>query len=678
MEIMATDATPFHDLAAYVALRRQGAIALSPDGTRLVSVASELSADGTKYVSALWEIDPDGARPAQRLTRSAPGEGTPAILPDNSVLFLSKRPDPAAAAADDDAKPALWLLPAQAGEARQIAACGGGIGSVLVARESGDILVTASIFEGTQTLEQDADLRKSRKEKKVSAILHSSYPVRFWDHDLGPEQPRLYRANHPDDGAALELTDLTPDAQRALVEADIDVSRDGTFAVATWARVDGHTNLASGLVRIDLPSGERSELTAPPRCHIALPAISPDGGTIAYIREEDGTVQRPGAVFLHLIGSRGGEPRELPLPGQPRPAELRWSPDGATLYFTADENGRAPVFALDIATGLRRRLAADGAYTSIQVHPDGRTLYAVRSSYTDPGTIVALDVSLTDQQPRELAGPAPRPALPGTLTELSATAADGTTVRSYLALPAGADVAHPAPLLLWVHGGPVSSWNAWSWRWCPWLMVAAGYAVLMPDPALSTGYGDAMIQRGWGRWGDEPFTDVMAATDAALAQRPDLDGSRTAMMGGSFGGYMANWIAGHTDRFRAIVSHASLWDLPAFSGTTDAPSYWRDEMSPEMRAAHTPSAAVAAITTPMLVIHGDKDYRVPIGEGLRLWWDLIDHADPDQPLPHRFLYFPEENHWVLTPNHAVVWYRTVLAFLAWHVLGEDFVIPDLL
>ena len=169
-----------------------------------------------------------------------------------------------------------------------------------------------------------------------------------------------------------------------------------------------------------------------------------------------------------------------------------------------------------------------------------------------------------------------RPELPGTLTEVTAAADDGQPVRSWLALPHGDT---PAPLVLWVHGGPLASWNAWHWRWNPWLLVARGYAVLMPDPALSTGYGQDFIQRGWGAWGFAPYTDLIAATDAACAH-PRVDETRTAAMGGSFGGYMANWIAGHTDRFDAIVTHASLWALDQFGPTTDGAYWWAREMTP--------------------------------------------------------------------------------------------------
>jgi len=199
----------------------------------------------------------------------------------------------------------------------------------------------------------------------------------------------------------------------------------------------------------------------------------------------------------------------------------------------------------------------------------------------------------------------------------------------------------------------------------------------MPAPALSTGYGLEHVARGWGDWGGAAYDDLMRVTDAAL-ERPDLDASRTAAMGGSFGGYMANWIAGHTDRFQAIVTHASLWALDQFGPTTDGAWYWRREMTPEMVAKNDPSQFADNIVTPMLVVHGDKDYRVPIGEGLRLWWDLCSRAEDPAAMSHRFLYFPDENHWVLTPNHTVVWYQAVLAFLGERVLGQDPTVPELL
>ncbi len=267
--------------------------------------------------------------------------------------------------------------------------------------------------------------------------------------------------------------------------------------------------------------------------------------------------------------------------------------------------------------------------------------------------------------------------MPGRLAEVEAAADDGQPVRAWLVLPESASAAHPAPLLLWVHGGPMSSWNAWSWRWNPWLMAARGYAVLLPDPALSTGYGQEFIARGYHDWGARPFADIMAVTEPVLA-RPDIDADRAGMMGGSYGGYMANWMAGHTDRFKAIVSHAGLWALDQMFGTTDHPMFWRPQFGdpltqPGMYEANSPNRHIEQIRTPMLVIHGNKDYRVPVSEALRLWWDLSRYG-----AEAKFLYFPDENHWILTPGHARIWYETVFAFLAEHLLGQEWQRPALL
>jgi dipeptidyl aminopeptidase/acylaminoacyl peptidase len=321
----------------------------------------------------------------------------------------------------------------------------------------------------------------------------------------------------------------------------------------------------------------------------------------------------------------------------------------------------------------------DAAYTDVVVSPDVQFAYALRSSYLFPPEPVRIDLS--SGEATVLPSPAPRPELGGRLEEITTTVAAGGAdipVRAWLALPGDASAQKPAPLVLWVHGGPLGSWNAWSWRWCPWLLVAQGYAVLLPDPALSTGYGDDFIRRGWGQWGQAPYGDLMAITDAAV-QREDIDGTRTAAMGGSFGGYMANWIAGHTDRFRAIVTHASLWALDQFGPTTDVSPYWEREMTPEMALENSPHLHVQNINTPMLVVHGDKDYRVPIGEGLRLWYELLSRsqlaAGADGTTPHRFLYFPDENHWVLSPQHARIWYSVVCNFLARHVLDQETELP---
>jgi dipeptidyl aminopeptidase/acylaminoacyl peptidase len=458
------------------------------------------------------------------------------------------------------------------------------------------------------------------------------------------------------------------------------LSPDGRTLVTSWARPGARGTLRQQLVAVDVATGTRRVLVDDPTADVASPVVSPDSRRVAYVRE---TITTPTAapqvqLWVADLDAADAAPRRVAEGWDRWPHEIAWTRDGAGLLVGADHLGRGPVFHVALDSGAVTQVTADDAvFSDLRVSPDGATLYALRVSYAAPAHPVRVDLAaaLASGSPVEataLPAPAPLPALPGTLTEVTTTAEDGVEVRAWLVLPEGASAASPAPLLLWIHGGPLNSWNAWSWRWNPWIMAARGYAVLLPDPALSTGYGQDFVQRGWGAWGAAPYTDLMAITDATV-ERADVDETRTAAMGGSFGGYMANWVAGHTDRFRAIVTHASLWALDQFGPTTDHSFYWEREMTPEMALANSPHLSVEKIVTPMLVVHGDKDYRVPIGEGLRLWYELLSRsalaADENGETPHRFLYFPDENHWVLSPQHAKVWYQVVDAFLAEHVLG---------
>ncbi|WP_120519550.1 S9 family peptidase [Arthrobacter celericrescens] len=682
--------TPFHDLDHYLAIPRVSGLALSPDGSRLVTTVATLNGKGTEYVTALWELDPAGTKHARRITRSAKGEAGAAFAANGDLYFTSARPDPESP--DTDPVDALWLLPADGGEARVVHSRAGGISAVLTAKDADATFVKAPVLAGSSDEKDDEERRKSRKDNKVSAILHSGYPVRYWDADLGPSQPRIFAVETGEDEGpgkpatvdavpGLNLRNLTPDAGGRLRETEAVVSPDGTTIYTSLQKPLAKADSRYVLAAVDVATGNLKVILDRDGMSYFPGPVSPDGRTLAVVSESDSTPLQAPEVRLHLldVGSGAGGGLEPLAPEWDRWATpAAWLPDGKTLLVTADEDGATPVFRVDVASGAVSRVTPDAAaYSDVVVSPDGSSAYALRSSYGFPAEAVRID--LAGSGVVRLPAPAERPAVKGSLERIETTAADGSRVPAYLALPEGASAATPAPLLLWIHGGPLGSWNAWTWRWNPWLLVAKGYAVLLPDPALSTGYGQEFIQRGWGHWGKAPFEDLMAVTDAAAA-RPDIDETRTAAMGGSFGGYMANWVAGHTDRFKAIVTHASLWALDQFGPTTDASQYWLKEMTPEMALENSPHLHLGNISTPMLVIHGDKDYRVPIGEGLRLWYELLSGsklpAGEDGETQHRFLYFPDENHWVLQPQHAKVWYGVVEHFLARQVLGEDIALPD--
>jgi dipeptidyl aminopeptidase/acylaminoacyl peptidase len=673
--------TEFGELGEFIAIPRVSALRLSPDGQWLAATVATLSADKKKYVNSIWRIDADGAA-AERLTRSAEGEGGIAFLSDGSLLFVSSRPDPTAKAGAGG-KAAVWSLPAERGEARQVAAPTGGVAGLVTARNAVSYLVSAPVFDGAKDEAEDIDKRKARADAGVSAILHTGDLVRYWDSDLGPECLRLL-AGHLSAGdaesEAASPSDLTPDAGRALHDQSFCLSPDGSLAVTGWRVPEGPGSTRIEVVVIDVGTGQRRTLMSAEGYDFSEPVISPDGKLVAAIRSEHGNYERPGDVTIVIapLAEGGLPPRDL-LPGfDRRPHTAAFSDDSGTVFFTADDNGRCPIFAVDVAAGQVRPVSTDdAAYDSLCPAPGGQLLYALRTAIAEPPGPVRIDLANPGAEPVRLPGPVARLELPGQVKEVSTTVADGSTVRGWLVLPDGASAQAQAPLLLSVHGGPVTSWNSWSWRYNPWLMAARGYAVLLPDPALSTGYGQDFIARGHGAWGDKPFTDIMMITDAVTAL-PEIDASRTAIMGGSFGGYMANWIAGHTDRFAAIVSHAGVWALDQMFGTTDVPfqrrwEFGHPETQPERYLANSPHLHAAAIKTPILLIHGDKDYRVPVSESLRMYSDLVGRGQQV-----KFLYFPDENHWVRKPGDITVWYDTVLAFLAEHVLGEEWRRPQLL
>ncbi len=660
---------PFADLAAFAGLPRLTQLALSAAGDRLVAVLQQPDAKGARYTSSVWQLPLDGGDPA-RLTRSEKGETAPAFLPDGSLLFLSARPDPAGE--EDEA--ALWLLP-PSGEPRVVARHPGGLGAPVVAASAGSVVLSGSRLVGSPEAD-DAERRATRKDRKITAILHSGMPIRHWDHELGDVSPRLLHLGVPGG----EPADLAPDAAQELIEADYSITADGVTVTVSWRPRRPRGRCPDTVAVIDVAAGTRTIIADEDGYGHGGARIAPDGRRIVMIREREASFDAPPHSRLLITDPDGANPVAVDL-GDLHPTEWAWSADSRTVLASGDWHGRGALVAIDPLTGaVRARLARDACYTSLCPSPDGRYVYALRSTIAEPPTPVRLDATATDQQPTVLPTPAAVPAVAGRLEEVS-VAVDGGTVRGWLCLPA--DASAPAPLMQWIHGGPFLSYNAWSWRWSPWVAVARGWAVLLPDPSLSTGYGDGWLERAWPYRARVVWDDVEALLDHVL-ERADIDESRTALLGASFGGFMTNWVAGHTDRFAAIVTHAGLWALDQQHATTDAAWYKTGIFGalaehPEWHQENSPHNSVDAIDTPMLVVHGNRDYRVPVSEALRLWWDLVSRHDGDPAeLPHRFLQLTGENHWVLSPANAEIWWDTVLGFCGQHVLGQPWTPSPLL
>ena len=428
--------TPFHDLQDYIAIPRVEALRLSPDGRRLVAVVKALSPDGKKYATALWEIDPGGAAGPRRLTRSAPGEANPAFLPDGTLLFVSERPGPQAAQ-DDQEDQALWALPASGGEAARVAARPGKITTLTVARDAGTIAFAAATLPGDAAA--DRERRNKRADAGITAILHEDYPVRHWDHELGPDQPRLFilRPDARDlaGQACPDPRDVTPQAGQALVEQPAALTPDGSTAITGWWVAAQGAAQRSELAAIDLATGQRRTLLARGDADFVAPVVAPDGRSVVCGAEVHGTLDEAPRRRLWLVPLDRTPPRELLTGFDLWPQDPAWSPDSAP-----DLLHRRPARPRSRLRARRGRPAGRAAHPrrcvvrSLAVAPDGGSVYALRSGIDAPPPPVRIDASTGDVT--RLKAPGDSLPLPGEVTEISAAAPDGTVIRAWLVRPA--------------------------------------------------------------------------------------------------------------------------------------------------------------------------------------------------------------------------------------------------
>lgn len=651
-------AITFDDLISF---HRVGDPQISPDGRWVAYVVATPDVNSNRTSRNIWLVPLAGGAP-QQLTRSG-RDGRPRWSPDSKrIAFISSR----------DGTPQIYLIALEGGEAQRLTNLSTGASDVLWSPDGSHLAFTSRVWPDCRDDACNRSRDEAAEKNPVKARLYDRLLYRHWSEWWDGKRSHLFVVP----AAGGDARDLTPGFEFDVPPFSlggpepIAFSPDGREICFT-ANTDKDQALSTNadLFVVATTGGEMRRITTNPG-YDAGPAYSPDGRLIAYTAQF-----KPGYEsdrWRLVLYSRGDAKHTNLTENFDRSAQdARWSPDGRTIYFHAEHHGQLPVYAIAAAGGEPRIVVGDTYNAEMALAPDGATMVVSRPSMRMPAELFA--VRLADGATRPLTRHnAER------LAELDLPAAEhfwfsgagGTRVHAMLLRPPGFDANKKYPLVVIAHGGPQTMFSdAWSYRWNSQLFAAPGYAVLMINRRGSTGFGQKFVDEIVGDYGGKAFEDLMLGTDYALRTYPFLDGQRMAAAGASYGGFMMNWFAGHTKgRFRAIVTHASIYDQTSMYGATEELWFMEHDQqgtpwtNPEDYRKWSPGTYAAEFgkyKTPTLVIHGELDYRVPYTQGLQMFTAL-----QRQGVPSKLLIYPDEGHWILKPQNSRLWYRTVLDWLA--------------
>lgn len=668
--LRAAEKRPFA-LDDLLAIERVSDPQLSPDGQWVAYSLRQPNAAKSAATSQIWIIPSGGGSPRQ-LTKHAKGASRPRWSPDGkSIAFLSAR----------SGSQQIWLVPAKGGEPRQITKLSTGADNHLWSPTGKTLVFTSDVWPD---LKGDDAQRKKQKEiddSGIQAKVIDSLLYRHWNEWRDGKRTHVFAATM----AGGPERDLTPgdfDAPPfSLGGPDgFAVSPDGQWLAFTRGPLKPGTNSSrdfeawstdANLCLVPMTGGEITCLTTANQGWDGSPVWSPDGRFIAY-RSQAREGYEADLFRLAVVERATGTTRYLAADTDRAVDEILWAPDGKTIYFSAEDEGSAALYAVAFAngaqSGVTRRILGGSHFSGLGLAPDASFLIGTIDSLTRPPEVAR--VKLSDAA----ANPSVRPELlthvndarfAGLLTpsveSVHYAGAGGTPIQAWVMKPPGYVAGKRYPLLYFIHGGPQSAWkDAFSYRWCTALFAAHGYVVMQPNPRGSTSFGQKFSEDISGDWGGACYEDLMKGVDWAIAQGW-ADPDRMGALGGSFGGYMVNWILGHTDRFKVLVSHAGVFNLESKYGSTEElwfPEWdlggtpWKHTGSSYEK--FSPHRFAANFKTPTLVTHGQLDYRVPVEQGIQLFTTL-----KRQGVEARFLYYPDEGHWVLKPKNSRLFYQTV-------------------
>ena len=637
---------------------------VSPNGKLVVYVQRETDLDANRGRSDLWLVDLTAvAAKPRRLTQHSANDTHPRWSMDGtSLYFLSARAG----------STQVWRLPLSGGEAVQITDYPLDVGSFKLSSGGGRIALGMEVFQDCIDLKCTRERLDENAKNKSSARVYDELLMRHWDTWRDGTRSNLFVAPVNADGRA-----GTPVNVSRALRADVPSKPDGgaeeyTFSpdgsqVVFSARVAGREEAWS--TNFDLYQAP-SDGSAPPKNLTAgNPAWDTQpvflaNGDLAWL-----AMKRPGfeADRFAIMVSHNGTAREVAPKWDRSVAHLDVARDGRTLLATASDVGQSVLFSVETGNGRVTALSGAGSVGDFSAAPKGAVVM-----WHDLATPPDLYLLSGSGAPRRLTSA--NSTLLGARTlgafeQFSFKGWNDETVYGYVVKPFGFSADKKFPIAFVIHGGPqVSFQNQWNWRWNAQTFAARGYGTVFIDFHGSPGYGQAFTDSISQHWGDRPFEDLKKGFAAALQKYPWLDGSRACSLGASYGGYMQNWIAGNwPDGFRCIVNHDGIFDTRSMYYTTE--ELWFTEwenggpyyQTPEIHEKFNPASHVKEWRTPMLVIHGEQDFRVPDTQGIATFTALQRRG-----IESKLLYFPDENHWVLKPNNSIKWYGTVLDWLDAH------------
>ena len=634
---------------------------LSADGRFVAYGLRSTDWTGNHGVGSIWILDRrTPTMPARPLAISDKPATSPRWGPDGRTLyFLSAR----------TGVQQVWRTDMDGAVATQVTNLPVNVNSFRLSPDGKTLVLALNVFPDCDTLACTRAKADARRTGGVSAAGFDRLPMVIWDEWQAGERSQLFAMRLDDKGAApgeptALLKGFDADAPDKPFGDDTDyaVSRDRVFFSAL--EPGGAWGVASHYRLYAVPlDGSAPPAPVDPKADgsYGKPTLSPDGRQLAYLARSEFREDLRSAVMVRDLAT--GAVREADA-GFDRSADaIRWSGDGRTIYATMGDQGRTKLFAIDPATARVTALTREGQVGAFTAAAD--RLVAVRDDLKGPGQLYEVtatgSLALTGHNLRTL-----REFNLSQPEQFTFKGWNDETVSGWVLPPQDYQRGKKYPVAFLIHGGPHGSMgDAWSYRWNPQVWTGMGFAVVMIDFHGSSGYGEAFAKSIVNHWGDRPLEDLQKGWAAALAKYPYLDGGRACALGGSYGGYMVAWIAGAWNTpWKCLVNHDGIMDTRTMALTTDIPGFseyetgglvWEKGQDYER---FNPMNRVAEWKTPILVIHGGKDYRVPLGQGLAAFT-----AAQRKGVPSRFLYYPDENHWVLKPQNSVEWYRNVEAWM---------------